>query len=155
MRPPRRCAITPGDSIAAKTYATPPTACPGPSTRSSVSSLSTPFCSDTTAVSGPMAGRIAAAAVSVSNDFTQNSTTSAGGQAPARRSTASTLTVHSPSTDERTRSPSTLDRLQVRAAGQEGDRRRPARARLGAEVPAHSAGADDEHAHHHQPRCLK
>ena len=43
MRPPKRCAMTPGASIPANTYAAPPTAWERPSTASIFSSLSTPF----------------------------------------------------------------------------------------------------------------
>ena len=105
IRPSSVWAMRPGDSMVAKTKAAPPSARPRPSTSSRISSLSTPFCKDTTPVSGPSAGESASAAVRVSNDLTQNSATSTGGW-PANESTASTLAVNSPSTAERTRRPS-------------------------------------------------
>ena len=105
IRPPNRCAITPGASSVAKTYAAPPSALPAPSTASIRSSLSTPFWSERTAVSGPTTGRSRSAAASVSNDFTQNSTASAAG-CPSSDATAVGQVTDSPSTAERTRSPS-------------------------------------------------
>ncbi len=104
MRPRRLCWITPGDSMVAKTWVIPPSTRPLPRMASSLSSLSTPFWMDSTPVSGPSTGARARAAVSVSKDFTQKSTRSAGAS-PSRRSTAGACTTHSPSGADFTRRP--------------------------------------------------
>ena len=96
--------MTPGASMVANTYAAPPSATPRPRMASSVSTLSTPFWSDTTPVAGPTTGRSASAALRVSNAFTQKSAMSTVGW-PASESTASTFAVRSPSTADRTCSP--------------------------------------------------
>ena len=70
--------ITPGPPITADTSATPARAWASPSTRDSTGWASIPFCSDSTPVSGPISGLQAAAAVSVSQSFTPNSTMSTG-----------------------------------------------------------------------------
>jgi hypothetical protein len=71
---PPVCTITPGAAFPAKTKAAPPITCSCPIAWASFSSLSTPFCSDSTAVSSPSSGPRRVAACSVSNDLTQNST---------------------------------------------------------------------------------
>ena len=76
-----------------------------------ISTLWTPFCSDTTAVSGPTAGRARSSTPSVSFAFTLRKTASTGA-APISSSTAVALTTHSPSVAERTRSP--LARIAAR-----------------------------------------
>ena len=58
--------ITPGSAITDAICATPPITQAAPSTRASVSVLSTPFCNVSTPVPGPISGRLAAAAASVS-----------------------------------------------------------------------------------------
>jgi non-ribosomal peptide synthetase component F len=60
--------------LPAKMKAAPPSTWSGPTARASFSSLSTPFCSDITAVPSPNSGPSRAAAGSVSNALTQNST---------------------------------------------------------------------------------
>jgi hypothetical protein len=71
---PPLCTMTPGSAMPAKMNAAPPITWSCPTARASFSSLSTPFCSDTTAVSSPSSGKSLAADASVSNAFTQNST---------------------------------------------------------------------------------
>ena len=113
MRPSSMWAMTPGASIVANTWATPPSTWPGPRMRASLSSLSTPFWMESTPVPGPTTGRIASAALSVSNDFTQKSTRSAAGS-PSSRSTAATFTTDSPSMADLIRSP--CSRIAARCA---------------------------------------
>ena len=67
---PLACRITPGPAISAKMNAAPPITWSSPTARASFSSFSTPFCSDTTAVSSPTSGPSRAAAASVSKVFT-------------------------------------------------------------------------------------
>src|SRR3989442_356086 len=105
IRPRKWWAMTPGRSMSANTWATPPIAWPAPRISSSLSSLSMPFWSERTAVSGPTTERTCAAAVSVSNAFTQKRTTSATGRSRTS-STAAGRTTYSPSTADRRRSPS-------------------------------------------------
>jgi hypothetical protein len=100
MCPPKVWRMTPGASMVAKTRTAPPRTWPAPSTRPSFSSLSTPFWIESTPVRGPTTGPIRAAASSVSKDFTQKSTRSAGGP-PSSRSTAGARTAHSPSIADR------------------------------------------------------
>ncbi len=66
--------IIPGSAMVAKMYAAPPTTRSSPRTAASRSSLSTPFCSDTTAVSSPTNGPSIDATRSVSKDFTATTT---------------------------------------------------------------------------------
>ena len=103
-RPSSTWRITPGASMVAKTWATPPMTWPGPRIRASLSSLSTPFWMESTPVWSPTTGRMTSAALSVSKDLTQKRTSSAAGS-PSTRSTAAERTTHSPSTVDRTRSP--------------------------------------------------
>jgi hypothetical protein len=66
--------ITPGSRLPAKMKAAPPSTWSCPTARASLSSLSTPICSDITAVPSPTSGPSLAAAGSVSNALTQNRT---------------------------------------------------------------------------------
>ena len=63
---PPVCTTTPGSAMPAKMKAAPPRTCSAPTAAESFSSLSTPFCSETTAVSSPSSGASRAAADSVS-----------------------------------------------------------------------------------------
>ena len=87
------CAITPGSAITAPMCVTPPRTRSRPSAPASTSSLSTPFCSDTTAARGTRA--TARAASSVSQSFTAITARSAG-PACAGSSSTRTLTCASP-----------------------------------------------------------
>ena len=152
-RPPSRWTMTPGASIAANTHATPPTACPAPRLRASASSLSTPFCSDTTAVSGPIAGRMRLGRRgrverlhAEEDDVDGRQLARVVRRVDLDRPFAVGRRAHA--------QPVAPDRIQVRPAGQEAHRHAgPGQPR--AEEPTHPTGADHEHAHHHHPRCLK
>src|SRR5215469_7657593 len=94
---PPVCRITPGSAILAKMNAAPPITWSSPIARASFSSLSTPFCSEMTAVPPPTSGLNRAAAASVSKVLTQKSTKSHG-PTSAGSSVAGTLAAKSPLT---------------------------------------------------------
>ena len=70
------CRITPGSAIVAAMYAAPPMTCAAPTIEPTRSMLSTPFWKGMTTPPPASSGRIAAAAISVSQSLTANRTTS-------------------------------------------------------------------------------